>query len=161
MGDDRRLSNILFAGFVLLLLGGVGSGFMFLATLSFGAGAYIAAGIFGILFLGGLGLLIYGLATGLGFNRRMGRVTDIRPISGATVVARFAENEIGDTVFSDFDPEGAKLYVRLAVPGGRSLELRTSAEVWHSAGEGMLGTAYVQGDWLGRFERSPLPHHPS
>lgn len=157
MGDDKKLSNVIMVGLGLTLVGGVGAGFMFLGSMAFGLGAYIVAGFFAVMFMVGLGMLVWGITSGLKTAKKLGSTTTVEEVSGVRVVARFAVNEIGETVFSDFIPEESKLYVRLGLPSGRSVELKTSMNVWESAGEGLQGTAWIQGDWLGRFEKNPVP----
>ncbi|HMS54349.1 MAG TPA: hypothetical protein PKA27_03020 [Fimbriimonadaceae bacterium] len=157
MGDDKKLSNVIMVGLGLTLIGGVGAGFMFLGSIAFGLGAYIVAGFFGLMFMVGLGMLVWGISSGLNTTKKLGSATVVEELQGVKVVARFAVNEIGETVFSDFIPEESRLYVRLNLPTGRSVELKTSMNVWEAAGEGLEGTAWIQGDWLGRFERNPIP----
>lgn len=101
-----------------------------------------------------LGFLVIGVAVVYGFvtvNKQ--RSSPPASYPDVLVVARFAINEANEMVFQDFDPEDpdTKLYVHLKFPGGRNQEYRCPFPVFESCGEGMRGSAVVQGDWLGSF----------
>jgi hypothetical protein len=157
-GQDNQISTWLFVGAVLIVLGmfsGVGSMFMIvrgpagiLASLGFGA----------LLFMIGLVIVLATLLVGVAKTSSASLTKQVKQINNAKVTARFATNSIGETLFSEqdifFDDPKTKLYVRLEVPGirGGSVEFRCNEQVWLQCGEGMSGTAYAQGDWMGRFE---------
>lgn len=158
MQDDKRISNFLAIGIVMALIGGGGMLFMMVGTLVFGAAAAAASGILGLIMVIGIGFVCYALFSGLSENKKLGSATTVNVIPDCTIIARFAVNQIGEMVFSDFDPEFAKLYVKIQPPNGRPVELKTSMPTWESALEGARGTASVQGDWLGKFEvQRPKP----
>ena len=103
--------------------------------------------ILGLLLIGGA--LVYGVVSS-GAESRGAR----REVPHAKVVARYVLSPDGllHTDPNDIEMvERPKYYVRLAFPGQGSLELQTSPETFWYAGEGMTGTAEVQGRWLGRF----------
>ena len=101
-----------------------------------------------------LGLLLVGCSIVYGFAT-MHRERKGPPVNhpDVLVVARFAVNEAGETVFQDFDPddEDTKLYVQLKFPGGRNQEFRCPMAVFECCCEGFRGSAVAQGDWLGSF----------
>jgi len=82
-------------------------------------------------------------------------------LDGCQIAARFAINRIGETLFDadyvEFDDPKTKLFVRLNRPNLPSLEVRTNQHVWLACGEGMYGSAHVDGDWMGRFEQRVPP----
>jgi hypothetical protein len=114
-----------------------------------------------IAFIVGLGMIAYALFSGFQTNKRA-TTASARTIASTRVVARFALNPIGEMIFSEVptdDPDW-KLYVRLQVPDGHSEELRCAGPVFDVCGEGLYGTAVVQGDWLGGFSPTPRPAQP-
>lgn len=103
--------------------------------------------ILGLVLIGGT--LIYGVL--LDRNETKGMLVGIEH---ARVVARYALTNDGILHTDPIDIEHAdrpKFYVRLALPQQGSIEFRTSPETFWNCGEGMTGTAEIQGKWLGRF----------
>lgn len=143
---------MLMIGIVLIIGGGIGFVAMLLGSAIIGIGGLAAAGLFGVCLLVGIFMVGGTVFSGLMENKKLGTATTVTTIQDCTVQARFAINELGEMLFSDFDPEFVKLYVRLKPPTGRVLELKTAMPTWESAPEGVKGTATVQGDWLGKFE---------
>ena len=143
--DERTLSTLVLIGFVFMV---VGIGCALLGFIAGGPLLYIGTPMFflGVLMAGGS--TVYGLLE----NKKLSTTTDMSVFPDVYVVARFAVNEIGEMVFSDFFPEECKLYVRIQFRNGRSQELRTQMEVWERVPEGVRGTAHLQGDWLARFD---------
>ena len=84
-------------------------------------------------------------------------------IEHARVIARYALTADG-VLHTDAESieyaENPRYYVRLALPGRGSVEFRTAPETFWNCGEGMTGTAEIQGKWLGRFlpYRMPSAH---
>jgi hypothetical protein len=102
----------------------------------------------------GLGALVFVGSIAYGFATiRKTRKGPVLNCPDVVVVARFAVNEAGEMVFQDFDPDDpdTKLYVHLRMPDGRNQEYRCPWQVFECCGEGMRGTAVIQGDWLGGF----------
>lgn len=103
--------------------------------------------ILGLVLIGGT--LVYGVLVDR--NETKGTVVGVEY---ARVVARYGLTPDG-VLHTDPDAieyaEKIKFYVRLALPGQGSIEFRTSPETFWNCGEGMTGTAEIQGKWLGRF----------
>lgn len=149
--DDNRLSNFVMLGFGAIV---VGTGMFLVGIITSAVLAGVGAGLFVLGVLSAGGATIYGLNQ----TKKAETTDEVVAIPDVYVVARFAINEIGETIFSDFDPEESQMFVRIKLSSGRSNEYRTAYPVWASAPEGAKGIAYVQGDWLARFEltaRSP------
>lgn len=109
--------------------------------------------ILGLVLIGGT--LVYGVMVDRNETKGV-----LLGIEHARVVARYALTPDGVLHTDPNDIEYAerpKFYVRLALPGQGSIEFRTSPETFWSCGEGMSGTAEIQGKWLGRF----LPYQQS
>lgn len=156
--DDQLLSRLMGFGVLGTIVGGGGAVFFLIGSIIFGGGAVVAAGFCALILI--LSLLTLGGAVGYGMwlNKEMETSGEVAVIPDCRVIARFAVNDIGETVFSDFDPEESKLYVKLQPPDGRTREYRTAMPTWEAALEGAKGTAHVQGDWLGQFEvQRPSP----
>lgn len=109
--------------------------------------------ILGLMLIGGT--LIYGVLVDR--NETKGEAIGIEH---ARVVARYALTADG-VLHTDPDSiehaEKPKFYVRLALPGRGSIEFRTSPDTFWNCGEGMTGTAEIQGKWLGRFLPYQMP----
>ncbi len=114
--------------------------------------ANLALASFGGVILGLLliaGTLIYGVMV----DRNETKGTPVG-VEHARVVARYALTPDGVLHTSPESIEYAekpRYYVRLALPGQGSIEFRTSPDTFWNCGEGMNGTAEIQGKWLGRF----------
>ncbi len=115
----------------------------------------VIAGIFIAIFILGLCVLMYTLAAGIGRANGSGK-TPIR-FDNTFVVARYAITSLGETLFDesyvDMDDPGTKLFVRLNIPNVGSAEYRCNDVIWRECGESMMGTAIIQGNWLGSFTR--------
>lgn len=100
-----------------------------------------------------LGGFLYGLST-QSHKKQLG--SKVVQVENAKVLGRYAINGNGELICDEnyflFDDPRTKIYVRLFVPGQPgSMELRCAEQVWHQAGEGLTGTAYINGNWLGGF----------
>lgn len=151
-----KLSNAMLAGLYCLGIGTLvifGGFWIMLLFRSPIASAIVGLGGFGVFV--GLGLLGYGLFKGLYTERSASKEVAAVQMPESKIVARFAVNSIGETLFSDldidFEDPKTQLLIRVAPPEGDQIELRTNEQVWSQCGEGMTGTAVVQGDWLGSF----------
>ncbi len=157
-GKDKAYGAVLYWGFVLA--GGgflIAGAFVFASLLPFPNGVKGAlmglAGVALIAFVVGLVILISTLLLGLGrtdnHQRKVFRYDNTR------VIARYAVTGIGETIFDEMyiDPDDNKVkyYVRLQLPNGESHEFHCNAIIWSHCGEGLQGSALVQGDWIGQF----------
>lgn len=104
-----------------------------------------------VLMLIGAVLLVIGIAIGLSFAFKLR--THPHEVQNVKVMSRYALNDAGEMVFSNFEYEagGGKMYVQLMMPNQENLEFQTSWGVFLACGEGMTGNAIVQGDWLTSF----------
>ena len=157
---DSRFSTGVLIGLAMIGLGIVISFVLFLAgAITFEKGK--DASLLLLASLGPLlvfaGILTVGIVIGIGLlNDRQQKDTGVLRIeNGAWVQARFAMNEVNEMLFSEdhFDPwdPHVKLFVRLKYPDGRTDELDTSIEAWRTCGEGQVGIATIQGNWLTQF----------
>ncbi|HVL39735.1 MAG TPA: hypothetical protein VM328_10135 [Fimbriimonadaceae bacterium] len=110
-----------------------------------------------------LGILLTGTGVfyGLYRNKKLATTKDVRSEPGCQILARFAMLPGSDEMLfseSDYDPdwEGVRYFARLATSDGRSIELECPIEVFRACGEGMRGTAMIQGSWLGGFQRTAI-----
>ncbi|HEY3782747.1 MAG TPA: hypothetical protein VGL56_16815 [Fimbriimonadaceae bacterium] len=115
----------------------------------------VIAGVFIAIFFIGIFVLMYTLAAGIGRANGTGK-TPMR-FDNTFVVARYAISSLGDTVFDesyiDRDDPSTKFYVRLNIPNIGSAEYRCNEAIWQECGESMMGTALIQGNWIGSFTR--------
>ncbi len=163
-GKESRVGCAIVAGIPLILCG------LVLTLIMFGGGAgrlavsqgsdpsmLLFAGLgIGLAVLGAL-LVIGGLYGGIRVARKS-TVSTKHSEEGCQVLARFMMNKRGEMVF---DPEFADFDVRYMVQlmfqDGRKGEYRCAAQTFSQCGEGMSGTAYLEGDWLGMFEPALKP----
>ncbi len=104
-----------------------------------------------------IGVLMMGGAVGYGLwreaNKNKGPTADYE---GSKVLARYAYSRQGQLLTAEWEIESAddpKYYVRMRLPSGESVELECAPQTYFQAGEGMTGTARVQGKWLGQFSQ--------
>lgn len=102
----------------------------------------------------GLAFAIVGLAWGLAEARRLAsRTGKVVEYPNSQIVMRFGYRD-GTVLTEPWQWEGdpsVELYVKIRLTDGRVHELRTAPEVHAHCGDGMWGTASVDGVWLGRF----------
>jgi len=70
------------------------------------------------------------------------------------VLARYCYDRSQNLITAEWDIEVAdrpRFYVRGVMENGVIGEFETTVEVYFNAGEGMVGEAELQGQWLGRF----------
>jgi hypothetical protein len=158
--NDRAYSAALNTGLWMAVGGFFLGAFILLAGASQGkhpSGVIlmIAAGIFIAIFFIGLFVLMYTLASGLGRASGAGKAP--MQCDNAFVVARYGITGVGETIFDeiylDMDDPKLKLFVRLNIPGIGSAEYRCNDIIWRECGESMVGTAMIQGNWVGSFVR--------
>lgn len=154
--DHVKLSNLLIAGGWMTGIGIIGGMLSFISLAIFPIMPFMILTILcGVSLVVGLVLLGISLGSGIRAERGGDRASEVTTYPDVKIVARFGTNYIGETLFSEEDldledPE-TKLYVRLTTANQHRLELKTRPEVWFAAGEGMRGTALIQGDWLVGF----------
>ncbi len=155
---DKAYGNVMFWGAALAFGGFIGAGlFLILGFLPFPqimkSGAMGLAGLALLAFVAGLLLLLFALLAGLGKINNLGK--KVFKHDGVKVIARYAINSIGETIFDErymnFEDEKLKFYVRLQLPNGHSAEYHCNEIVWGHCAEMMTGTALIQGDWVGQF----------
>ncbi len=146
--DDQRLASVMMVG--LWMMG--------IAVL-FGIAVVVNIYFFIIaipLFVIGLGVAGYAVLRGLNVEKKGQTATAAYQVPDSLIIAKFATNAVGETLFSDFDilmdDPKTKFYVQIQPGQGRMMECKTNATVWQGCGEGMRGTAMLQGDWLGAFQ---------
>ena len=68
-------------------------------------------------------------------------------------------DELNQMLFQDLEGrDNLRYFVRLWFPNGTQNEYRCGPDVFGQCGEGMWGSATVQGDWLGGFvPKAPPP----
>lgn len=162
-GSDRTYSTLLIVGVGLMVGSGILGAMMLFAALAQGSSKstgipiLATAGFFILLFLIGLGLVVFTLAVGL--RKASGSSKTITRYENTKVIARYAINSTGETLFDESyilpDDPNVKLYVRLEVPGLGSSEYRCNMPVWGQCGEGQRGAAMIQGSWIGQFLAYP------
>ena len=111
------------------------------------------AGLGPLTILIGVLMVVSGLVWGFVVNRKAANSPPVT-YPGSRVLARYALMPgTSEMMFSGFDPshEGIRFYAQLRLPDGRTPELQCAFPVFERLGEGMVGVATVQGDWIGAF----------
>lgn len=149
---------LMVVGVTLIVCGGLLSLMLF----GGGAGQYIGFGDERLLNLAGLGLgiILIGILLalgGLGYGLWLTRRAYKGPVvvyPHVRVVAKYVLNRDGEMVSSYYYDlvEGARFYVRLDLGNRRSEEFECPRELFERIGEGVLGEATCQGQWLGAFK---------
>lgn len=156
--DDAKLSNLMTVG-IWMIIGGLAIGALgfVMAMLSLATSMMALSGLGGLVFLIGLILVGATVVGGLRTEKMASTTTQAVQVPNCLIIARFATNSVGETLFSEedifFDDPKTKFFIRIQPEYGRQIELRTNLPVWQGCGEGMRGTAVVQGDWLGSFSK--------
>jgi hypothetical protein len=147
---ESRLAQMFVVGGVMIVGGLFGVG-----TLFMGFAGFAMIGVLSI--LGGIGVIGWAVFSGLNHNNETDKGGP--RLQPGYVMARFAVNEIGEMIFSnyEFDAVGGRFYVRLRFEDGHDEELECAPEVFDQAGEGMWGHAAIRGRWLGQFTPIPKP----
>ena len=156
---EKFVSRMLLGGCATTLFGGLLFGMVFFGGLlrmreTQGAdiGQLLGAAFFLLIALAGMAMMVLGLVSGFKFSAG-GDAGAMKHLPEVVVVSRFAMNEVGEMIFTDFeyDAPGGKLYVQLRYPDGHVEEMRTAWGVFSQCGEGMRGAAMVKGTWLSSF----------
>lgn len=165
-GREKRIGCMLFAGVGLIILGFFLFGAMLLIGLT--SAASPLNGDRTILNLSSLPLILVvaGILISIGCLVRMwwipsqqGRQGTVVEHPDMYVVSRFAmdRNQLMQFPTDSSFADELTFYVQLQWPDGRRAELRTRMETYFATGEGMTGTASIQGDWLGKFVPNGTP----
>lgn len=154
--DHEKLSNLIVVGGWMTGIGIIGGMGSFISLVLFPVLPFVVlTAACGVSLVVGLVLLGFSLGTGIRSERGGNRAAVVLTYPDVKIIARFGTNFIGETVFSDADLDmedaDTKLYIQLITTERQRLELKTRQEVWYAAGEGMRGTALIQGDWLVGF----------
>lgn len=82
-------------------------------------------------------------------------LTDVENIY---IIAAFILDRKGDKVFEPemYEPDDIRHYVQIRFPDGTAQEVQTAPELFALIGEGMKGTATIQGRWMSAF----VPNRP-
>ena len=153
---------MMIAGGVMILVGFGCTVLLFTVARMLGGGALALFSLLGpITFVAGLALIGFAILSGIQHNRKA-EMGPSRVAPQVYVMARFAVNEVGEMIFSNFDEDaiGGRFYVRLRFPDGHDEELECAYPVFAQAGEGMWGSAAIKGRWLGSFTLIPRPVGP-
>ena len=166
------VAGLIYAGIAFLGLGLLGNLLFFLPEVVNYArwghpdpliGKLIAAS--NVSFLLGMVLVVAGIITGICI-KSVEKTAPGQIIHDCRILSRFAINDVGEMVFSDWEDyaPGGKLYIQLELPTNKTRELRTSWQVFLMCGEGMVGSVYLDGDWISSFVprkvESNLPQSP-
>lgn len=160
--SEQTLGCLMWTGFAMLPIGVI---LLMMAT--FGAmgrfGLSGARDVSGVLFIGlAVGFIIIGLALSLGTliwgtiaaKREYKPRGKLMTIQGVRIIQRFGYTRDGVLLSSEWEWEhrdDVDFFVKMHLPDGRVEEFMTRPEVFAACGEGMLGTALVDGKWLGGF----------
>jgi hypothetical protein len=163
--NEGPLAKVIYTGIALVVIGIIC--FMTGLLMSMVIGGMFFAVLPGIgMGLGVLGLAITLFAILFGLKKESSSYskTPVR-VPNCKITARFFINRNGEELFNESylleDEAPPKYYIRLQTQEGKSWELKCHAETWRFCGEGMKGTATIQGDWLGRFEPEQSPQPPA
>ncbi|MBS1721060.1 MAG: hypothetical protein JST35_11495 [Armatimonadetes bacterium] len=104
-----------------------------------------------ILLIGGVISTGAGLALGV-LGEQNAHTGPVQSATGVRVVSRHIFDN--GKVMEEWMLEGAddpKYFVKIELAPNNRIEFQTSDEVYWQCGEGMIGDAFFQGKWLGRF----------
>jgi hypothetical protein len=165
--NDTRSGRLMLVG-IGLSIGAVFMalfGFVVMLLVPGGAGLWIFMGVAPLMLTVGVIMMATVIFAGLKKEKQGDAGGNLRIEHGAWIQARFATIAATDEmIFSEeffiHDDPGTKLFVRLKYPDGRTDEPKTNIHVWRECGEGLVGIAEIQGDWLVRFTAQPRPTGP-
>jgi hypothetical protein len=102
----------------------------------------------------GCAMAAAGLWIGFRHTFKNDSASPVQAVEGAYIIACVATNKTGDPVFDRdmYDRSELQYYVQVRLPDDSRSEYKTSADVFESLGEGLTGTAIIQGKWLGQFQ---------
>ncbi|MFQ3586214.1 MAG: hypothetical protein SNJ74_09025 [Fimbriimonadaceae bacterium] len=166
-GKESLIGCLIWGGFLTSIFGVLATVLLYgagLVRLSYSTGQrapdvgiLVFRGIGPALVLVGLAAALVGLAWGLRESKKLGSKTGrVVEYPDCQIVMRFAyrDGAILTEPWQWEDDPSVERYVKVRLPDGRVREFRTSPEVHAGCGDGMRGTASVDGLWLGRF----VPH---
>lgn len=170
-GKQKLVGLLIFGGIGLVVLGLI----LFVMAMGGGAGRLaqskgtdanllVVAGLpLGISVLGVI-CVVVGLLVGFRAALPNASSQPIRTLEGIYITSRFGlSRETKDMVFTTgiYADDAVDYFVQIQLPGGTKQELRCAVPVWEQVGEGMHGTATVQGDWLCQFVMAPRAPGPT
>lgn len=144
---------LMFTGLILFLPGGF---LVFFLAVGGGLGGIRVDEIFNIAkWIPVLGLLMYigGLAYGI-HSEKTEYVGARRVVQHARILARYAITRDHRMVSDESEFEfldRPKFFVKVLTPSDGSVEYQCHHAVFLNCGEGMIGDAEIQGQWLGAF----------
>ncbi|MFQ3611983.1 MAG: hypothetical protein SNJ72_10880, partial [Fimbriimonadales bacterium] len=114
----------------------------------------VAVAVAGILIMAG----VFGYGIWLDRNRFKGPQTTLNPVYvvATYVVDRTTQETV--SYWREYPVEQLRFFVRLRLPNRRDDEFECAPELFSSVGEGMMGEAVVQGNWLCSFK--PMQTEP-
>jgi hypothetical protein len=114
---------------------------------------YLLSGLGLVVVASGALLAVTGVVAGLRRVTRSDSKAAPRSVPGAYVVSTEVSNKRLEPVFDPgmYEPDELRYYARVELPGEGVREFKLAPEVYGSLGEGMRGTAMVQGDRLTGF----------
>ncbi len=150
---DMTIGWLMFIGLILLIPGGF---LVYFLAIGGGIGGFRIDGIFNVVkFVPVVGFFMYigGLAYGI-HSEKTENVGPRQVIQQVRVIARYAITRdhrmvTDETEFEFLDRP--KYYVKVLSPRDGSVEYQCHHAVFLNCGEGMMGDAEVQGQWLGAF----------
>lgn len=135
-----------FAGAVFMLLG-------LLPVLPGGPFVMIGSTLMAVSVIAALGGVL--VAGKFGANRGARKSKGMPVRTPARVEYKFRTDD-GKPLIAEEEAEGAeRWHVVLLTKANRKLEVETARPVYDACPEGMWGWAWLQGDWMGRFEPDP------
>lgn len=150
---DMTIGWLMFAGLIILFVGG---GATYVLAIGGGVGGAQVDGIFNVVkWVPVLGLIMYlsGLIYGIKSERTEYSGVQ-KPLQHCRIIARYAITRdhrmvTDETEFEFLDRP--KYFVKMLSPTEGSVEYQCHPAVFMNCGEGMMGDAVVQGQWLGTF----------
>lgn len=114
---------------------------------------YLMSGLGLALVAVGIVLALSGVVAGVRRVSRLDAKFPVRSVPGAYIVSTEISTRRLEPVYDPgmYDPGELRYYARVELPGEGVRELKLTPEVYASLGEGMRGTAAVQGDRLTDF----------
>jgi hypothetical protein len=151
---DTIIGWFMFLGLILMFVCGLGTYFL---AIGGGIGGAQITGIFNVVkWIPVVGLLMYlsGLAYGI-HSEKTELVGNRTVLQNCRILARYAITREDFRMITDESEieflDRPKFYVKVLSPVEGSVEYQCHHAVFATCGEGMMGDAEVQGQWLGAF----------
>lgn len=150
---DTVIGVLMFVGLILALPGGI---LVFIFAFGGSVSGLPIEGIFNVVkWLPLVGILMYvgGLAYGI-HSEKTQHVGSRHVVQHARIIARYAITRDHRMVTDESEFEflqGLKYFVKVMTPNEGSVEYQCHHAVYLNCGEGMIGDAEIQGQWLGAF----------